>query len=289
MKVLVTGSRGLVGKELVLLLKEFSLTEFDVVFGDNVLSESQLNKKMRGVDAVIHLAGIVDDENKSIWEVNVEGTRNVVNSAVKNKVKRIVFLSSTGVYGETKNKVSEFTSPNPISVYEKSKLVGEKIVLEKRKEIEVIIIRSAMIFGASEYWRRMIGLLKKKYPLPLSGKNSFQVIYSGELARAIKLILIKGVSGETYLVSGKEKLSLNKFCNLIQKELGLKQKIVHIPSIIGVVFGKIFGVKLISFNNIRHLGKERNYSLKKITKLGWKQRTSLGEAIKIVVKELEKK
>ena len=210
----------MLGKELVKLLnKKHKIIEFDSLLGDDILSEKKLRKKMSGVEVVIHLAGIIDDNSSQLWRVNVSGTKKVLQEAIRAKAKKFVFLSSTGVYGETSGITSEKTELNPTTLYEKSKAEAEKIVLKEKDNISVSIIRSAMIFGANNYWKKMFNLLKKKYPLPLSGKNTFQIIYSKELARIIEIVMKKGESGEIYLVAGQEK-SLNEFCNLIQAEMG---------------------------------------------------------------------
>jgi len=123
--------------------------------------------------------------------------------------------------------------------------------------------------------------------LPCSGKNTFQVTYVKELGRAIELLLRKGKCGETYLVATEEKWNLNEFCEETKKALGIKQtKMKHIPSFVGILFGKITGSKTLTRENIRHLSKERNYSLKKINALGYKQKYLLRKAIEETTKEL---
>ena len=192
MKILITGSCGMVGKELKKVLSKYTIIDFDSMFKEDILDEKQLAKKMKGIDCVIHLAGIIDNTNPNLWEVNVKGTTNVLSSAINAKVKKFVFMSSTAVYGSTNTKVSESTLIHPENEYEKSKAEGEKIVLYAKNKIHVNIIRSAMVLGANDYWKKMFKMLEKKYPLPLSGENHFQVIYSKELARTIAIVLKKG-------------------------------------------------------------------------------------------------
>ncbi len=288
MKILITGSSGMVGRELKKILTKHTIVEFDSNLKDNILNETQLKKKMNGINCVIHLAGIIDNSNPNLWETNVEGTKKVLQSAINAKAKKFIFMSSTGVYGTNNKLINEKTSPCPENEYEKSKLEGEKIVLAKGEKIDVNIIRSAMVLGANEYWKKMFKMLQKKYPLPLNGENHFQIIYSKELARAIKIVIKKGEAGEIYLAAGREKKTLNEFCNIVQSALGVEKKLIHIPSILGIFFGKLFGIKLLTLDNIRHLGKERNYNTKKIQSIGYKQKYSLKEAIGEIVKEFNK-
>jgi len=160
--------------------------------------------------------------------------------------------------------------------------------LSASNEINIYIVRSAMVFGPNEYWKKMFKILEKKYPLPCKGKNKFQIIYVKELARAILVVLEKGKSGEVYLASGKEKPTLNEFIELVQIELGLDKGIKHIPTFVGILIGKLTKMTLLTRENIRHLSKDRNYDTRKIEKIGWKQKTSLKKAIKEVVKEFKK-
>lgn len=288
MKILITGSKGFVGKEVIKVLsKKHKIKEYDQTLGKNILNESDLEEEMNGIDVVIHLAAIIENDSPNLWEINVKGTKNVVETAAKNKVKKLILLSSTGVYGCPKEKVNEKSKTNPENNYEKSKLEAEKIVLGHKEKICVNIIRSAMVFGTNNYWKKMFEMLEKNYPLPCIGDNTFQVTYVRELARAIEIILRKGKCGETYIVASKEKWTLNKFCKKEKNILGIKDvKINHIPSFFGIIVGKITGSKTLTKENIRHLSKERSYDLRKINNLGYKQKYSLEKAMKEVTSEL---
>ncbi len=289
MKILITGSEGFVGKELTVLLeKKHQIIHYDSELEKNILDKGELFESLKEIDVIVHLAAIVENNNPNLWEVNVKGTKNLVEEAIKQKVKRIIYLSSTGVYGCPDKKVSEKSETNPENNYEKSKLEAENILLANQEKIEVIILRSAMIFGANNYWQKMFLMLQKDFPLPLEGKNTFQVTPVKELARAIELLIKKGKSGETYLVACEEKISLNKFCEMSKEKMGMKKtKIKHIPTFVGVILGKLIGSKTLTSENIRHLGKERNYDLRKIKKLGYKQKEKLESSIKNVLTELK--
>ena len=291
MKVLLTGSSGFAGKEVVKALKQHKhkVIEYDLDKGKNILNEEQLLEEMKNSDAVIHLAGIVENKNPKLWEINVEGTQKVAQAAKKAKIKKLIYISSTAVYGYTKGEINERSLVGPENKYEKSKAEGEKIVLGIMDVTKVCIVRSAMIFGANEYWKKMFKMLEKKYPLPCKGENTFQIIYVKELASAICTVLEKGENGEIYLAAGKEKETLNEFIKIGQGELGVKQEVTHIPTWSGVLLGKIFGIKMLTLENIRHLSKERNYGTGKIQEIGYKQKVSLKKAIKEVVKEIKNK
>lgn len=286
MKFLVTGSEGFVGKLLANELKKqgHTIIGFDLANGDDILEKKQLIKKMKNVDGVFHLAAIIDNENKDLKKINVEGTKNVVSAAVDSRVKKFVFLSSTGVYGFTTNKVDERTKTNPSTNYEISKVEGEELVLEHQEELNVCVLRSSMILGNNNYWKKMFKMIKNGWPLPMKGTNSFQVIYVKDLIGALIKVMQNGETGEVYLVAGKDCLSLNEIYLLVRKIYGKNERILHISPTIALIIGKLFRIKLLSKDNIRHLSKERNYSLKKISELDWKPKYSVEDALKEIIK-----
>ena len=83
MKVLVTGACGLVGKAVCAELanKGHTIIEFDAVSGHDILDKFQLTQKMKGINAIVHLAAIVENDNPKLWEVNVSGTTNVIEAS----------------------------------------------------------------------------------------------------------------------------------------------------------------------------------------------------------------
>jgi nucleoside-diphosphate-sugar epimerase len=286
MKIVITGSGGFIGQWLLKVLSDNKIVEYEHSNGFDVMHYKQLKNSCKGADAIIHLAALIDSNNPRTWEINVEGTRNAVMVAEELKIDNFILMSTTGVYGFTTKKVSESTKPNPEDWYERSKVEAEAIVLNSKIK-NVGIVRSAMVLGPNHYWHSMFKLLRKKFPLPCKGTNSYQIVYVNELVNAIKIILEKNKGKNIYLIAGEEKTTLNDFCKLCLKQMGLPEKVNHIPTWLGLLLGKIFGLKVLTPLNIRHLEKERNYDISKIQKLGYKQTTSLEEAIAETMKELE--
>ena len=288
MRILVTGSEGFVGQFLISELKneKHTIIEFDLANGQNILNEDHLDKAFKKIDIVIHLAAIIENKNPKLWEVNVNGTKKLIKKSIQHKVKRFILLSSTGVYGFTKGTIDEKTPTHPENQYEKSKVEAENIVLNHQEEIEVIVLRSAMIFGPNPYWAKMIKILKKGLPLPTNGKNTFQIVFVKELVAALILLTKKGYSGETYLLAGKEKPTLKGFCLDIKEQLGMKRKILTMSTFWAVLVGKLFRIKILTKENIRHLSKERRYDITKIQDLGYKQKYPLQEAIIETIEEI---
>ncbi len=291
MKILVTGASGMVGSFLVAELENRGhvVKEFSIEQGKNVLNKTQVSVEMQNIDVVIHLAGIIEDNNPELWLINVEGTKNVVEEAIKAQVKKVIFLSSTGVYGNNRNEINEESKISPKNNYEKSKIAGEKIVLSHQEELEVCVVRSALILGPNNYWKGLFKLVEKKYPLPCNGKNGFQVIYVKDLVDALITVMNNGLSGETYLAAGEKGKTLNNFYEEIQNAMGMKKKVKHIPTLIALLVGKMRKMKLLTRENVRHLSKDRKYNTEKLEKLGWSAKYSMEKAIVETIEDIKEK
>lgn len=172
MNILLTGGCGYVGTPLTESLLEagHAVTVVDIQWFGNylkphpkltVLREDIRNADripMTGIDVVLHLANIANDpcsdlNSKLNWEVNALATMQLVERAIASGVKQFVFASSGSVYGvKDEPEVTEDLSLVPISDYNKTKMVSERVLLSYADRIIVNIVRPATICG---YSRRM--------------------------------------------------------------------------------------------------------------------------------------
>jgi nucleoside-diphosphate-sugar epimerase len=112
-----------------------------------------------GCEAVIHLAAIANDpcgelDAKLTWEVNALATTRLLETCVKESVRLFTFASSASIYGIKDNRpVTEDESFAPVSDYNKTKLVGERVVLSYRDKMRVQIVRPATVCGVSPRMR----------------------------------------------------------------------------------------------------------------------------------------
>ncbi len=300
MKILVTGSDGFVGRFLVKELgkKGHQVEGFDLSHGKNILKLDQLKKAVKGKNAVFHLAAMLDEtKTKQMLKINVMGTENVVDASAKAGIEHFVYLSTVGVHANCKGIVKENSEICPETRYETSKARAEKIVWESQEMLPVTILRSALVFGPNQYWKGIVKLAKKNFPLIGNGNNKFQTIYAKDLVSSLLFVLGKEECfGETYIVAGSEKPKLNEVYGLIRKELGIKGVVKTIPSWFGIIIAyicllksKIAGGKTIILpQHVKRLVRERNYNTSKFESLGWKPKYSLQTAVKETVAELEK-
>ncbi len=168
-KVLITGGSGLIGHEVtkVLIERGFDVNVLDLgevevkninYLKGSVLNKDEINKAMEGCDYVIHLAavmGVSKAAKKPVecLDVNILGTKNVLDCCVKNNIKRILLASSSEVYGESGEEIiTEKTQLNPKSEYGISKFVGEEYCKSYQQQfgLNYTIFRFFNVYGVKQ-------------------------------------------------------------------------------------------------------------------------------------------
>lgn len=173
MTILVTGGGGYVGTLLVqkLIKNNFKVRVIDTFWFGNYLQKHKNlkvikkdilkidNKDLKNIKTIIHLASVANDpasnlDPKLTWEISCLGTMKLCELAKKNKVKSFIFASSGSVYGLKKEKkVHENLSLVPISDYNKTKMIAEKVIESYRKYFDFYLIRPGTVFGFSPRMR----------------------------------------------------------------------------------------------------------------------------------------
>jgi nucleoside-diphosphate-sugar epimerase len=172
MRVLVIGGLGFTGSVLVqdLLEEGHYVRVFDAAwFGSHLDAHPNLEIQigdirsdelpMENIETVFHLANVANDPSVDLaptlsWEVNVLATMRVVESAIKAGVKNFVFASSGSVYGvKDEPEVTEDLELVPISVYNKTKMAAERVLLSYKDHIKVWVVRPATVCGISPRMR----------------------------------------------------------------------------------------------------------------------------------------
>ncbi|MEI6148667.1 MAG: SDR family oxidoreductase, partial [bacterium] len=173
MHILVTGGCGYVGTVLTnaLLERGDSVTVVDLLwFGNHLPAHPNLTViredvrraeriPMEGVDAIVHLANVANDpcselDAKLSWEVNALATMQLVERAIHCGVKQFIYASSGSVYGvKDEPQVTEDLSLVPISDYNKTKMISERVLLSYADRICVNIVRPATVCGYSPRMR----------------------------------------------------------------------------------------------------------------------------------------
>jgi len=173
MKILVTGGCGYIGSVLIPKLLDLGhrVTVYDTMWFGNFLKENKDLKiiqgdirntdavPMEGANAIIHLANIANDpcgdlNAKLAWEVNVLATMGLVEKAIAHNVHQFILSGSGSVYGVKEDlQVTEELSLVPISDYNKTKMISERVLLSYKDKIIVQIVRPATVCGYSPRMR----------------------------------------------------------------------------------------------------------------------------------------
>lgn len=173
MKILLTGGSGYIGTILTqkLLKLGHEVVVVDLFWFGNVLKPHErlevieLNTldtdkiPMEGIDAIVHLANIANDpcgdlDPKLSWEVNALATMRLADKALRHGVKQILFASSGSVYGiKEEPQVTEELELKPITEYNKTKMVAERVLLSYRDDMIIQCIRPATVCGYSPQMR----------------------------------------------------------------------------------------------------------------------------------------
>lgn len=249
MKVLVTGGAGYIGSGLVAeLVKNAAISEIVVYdnlsrghlglfVGDNKLDEAKvrfvygdildgrkLKKALEGVEIVYHLAASVTtpyaDQNPQQFEqINHWGTAEVVRAIDQSDVKKLIYLSSTSVYGWSDEEIDVNTSLQPSTYYGVSKFRGEEQVLSIKKEVETYIIRCGNVFGYSPSMRK--DTVANSFMFNAHFSNRIKVMGTGEQKRAF--ISIQSVVEElSAFANGSNEVSSGTY-NLVDHVISIRE------------------------------------------------------------------
>lgn len=200
MKILITGACGFVGSVLTprLLAEGHTITAVDTQwFGNHLEPHPALTLlkqdtrdvdaiPLQGVDVIVHLANIANDPGVEMspvlsWEVNVLATQQLADRAVRAGVKQFIFASSGSVYGvKADPQVTEDLELVPISAYNKTKMVAERVVLSYAESMQVHCVRPATVCGYSPRMRLDVSVNM----LTLQAlKNGRMTVFGGDQTR----------------------------------------------------------------------------------------------------------
>jgi len=219
MKILVTGSKGQLGKELSELYSDEEITGVDIDEMDITDAKQTVNFITEfNPDIVIHAAAMTDvdgcEENKeTAFKVNTLGTRNVALACQKAN-SEMLYISTDFVFDGNKiENYNEFDKPSPLSIYGKSKYEGEKRVKELLNKF--YIVRTAWLYGdGHNFVKTMLSLAENKDSLNIVSDQQGTPTYAKDLAIAISKIVDSGLYG-TYHASNSGSCSWYEFAKKI--------------------------------------------------------------------------
>lgn len=200
----------------------------------------------RGFDVVFHIAAMLAHgtmEKHSLWESNVDGTRNVAEMAKKHGVPSLVFISSNCLWGHSFSRpVREDDLPHPVEIYGASKLEGEKILHEYEDSLNCIIIRCPTIIDEGR-----LGLLSilfefidegRKVWVIGGGRNIYQWIYAPDLADVCVRALSLGRS-DIFNIGSDHVKSFRDVYGYVIDKAGTGARVASLPRVPTILFMKL--------------------------------------------------
>lgn len=189
---------------------------------------------------VFHCAGIIHPTKgrKQFYEVNVEGTRNLLDAASVAGVRRFIHVSSNSPIGcnESRDELFDEKSPyNPYMHYGQSKKEAEDLVnaAGKSGSFDIVIIRPPWFYGPGQPARQNLffTMIKKgKAPIVGSGENLRSMAYVDNICQALELCeSVDGAKGQTYWIADERPYSMNEIVDTIEKvlERDFKMQVAH--------------------------------------------------------------
>jgi UDP-glucose 4-epimerase len=270
-RILVIGGAGLIGSHVIDQLVQTDVREivvYDNLFrgrvenlrdalkdprvrfyphGGDILHSDILERAMEGIDGVFHLAALwllqCHEYPRAAFDVNIRGTFNVIEAAIKQKVKRVVYSSSASVYGDAVEiPMSEDHPYNNFTFYGATKISGEHMFksLGARYGLDWAGLRYMNVYGPrQDYKGAYIAVMMKildrldagQAPVVYGdGSQQYDFIDVLDIARANIAAMRAGVTGKCYNVGRGIGTSISELTELLIKLTGSKAKIQYEPA-----------------------------------------------------------
>jgi dihydroflavonol-4-reductase len=307
MLAFVTGATGFLGSHVARVLVEnganlrllvrssSDLRNLEGVPGEQVVGDlrypSSFDNALSGCDALFHVAAdyrIWVRDPDEMYRSNVEGTRAILDSARKKRVRRTVCTSSVatmGFIGDGSN--ADENSPvnlgDMIGPYKRSKFMAEQVALEaSRNGMDVVVVNPTTPVGERDIkptptGRIVVDFLKKKFPAYVD--TGLNLVDATECARGHLMALERGRSGERYILGG-ENLTLKQILDKLSAMTGLPSPTVRVPHFVALGAavvdelwtGRIRGLEPRATIDAVQMGRKKMFvnSAKAERELGWK-------------------
>lgn len=260
-KILIIGGSGFVGSFLIKELQDKIVENLDKnssPFFDNITINCDIRnlnkiKISKDVKCVVLLAAEHRDDvspTSLYYDVNVQGTKNVLKVMDKVGVKNIIFTSSVAIYGLNKINPHESHSEDPFNHYGKSKWQAEEVIKKwyhnDTKNKSVTIIRPTVIFGErnrGNVYKLLKQISSGKFIMIGKGQNKKSMAYVGNVVAFIKDRINEEVSGyHIYNYVDKPDYNMHELVSIVEKKMKLNIPKIKIPYWLGMLGGFCFDI-----------------------------------------------
>ncbi len=253
--ILITGGGGYVGSVVVnfYLKKNVKIIVLDTFWFGNYLPKHKNLKIIKGdirnfddkilknVTSVLHLANVANDPAVDLnptlsWEINVLATYNLISKCVKYGVKQFIYASSGSVYGIKKEaRVTEDLDLVPISTYNKTKMVAERVLMSYSDKLKIHCIRPATVCGLSPRMRFDVSVnnltmqaLTKKSITVFGGKQIRPNIHIKDLVNIYDFFIKYPKLDSGFYNAGFENISIMSIAKLVSNITNAKIKVTKV-------------------------------------------------------------
>ena len=259
MKALVIGGSGFIGRNIIEVLnqKKYYTVSYDIAEKNNNANEhingdmldlEKLSKAMNDIDYVFNLAAVTsppefEDIDSKGYEINIMGTYNILKSAYKNNVKRVILASSSAIYGNIKIPTTEdmITNSHP-NLYAVTKYTNEITArsFSLLRHLDSVYLRYFNTYGSGENNKGAYSSIFHKFidnlrhgETPLifgDGTQKRDFIYVEDNARASILAMENGKPGEAYNIGTGVSTDFNKIYSIIKDEMHSDIEAKHVKN-----------------------------------------------------------
>jgi len=256
MKVLVTGATGFIGGKLAERLRQrhhdvrvfarpspradrLAQQGFDVVRGD-VKDPRDVERAVAGCELVFHCAALYRSEGvplQEFWQVNVEGTRHLLEACERHpEVRRVVHCSTVGVFGRIDHPPAAEDYPyGPMDHYQKTKLEGERLAQQafaNGLRGRGVIVRPAGVYGPGDlrFLKLFRAIARRRFVFPGRGESLYHPSYIDDILDGFELVAAKPEAvGRIYIIAGQRYLTIAEYVRTIARVLGVPVPTLHVP------------------------------------------------------------
>lgn len=249
MKVAVSGAGGFIGRALCARLAQR---------GDTVVAlPRQGEMPLGGAEAIVHLAALAHEnaqacERKGDYEtlrrVNALGAEHMAREAARAGVRRVLLMSSIGVFGEETSGApfDEHCPPAPRSLYAASKLEAEERSqrVAEASGLELAVLRPTLVYGPGNpgNFLRLLRLVRRGLPLPLGAVRNRRNLASIEnVVGAIEALLEPAAPGGVFVVCDSEAFSTAQLVERLAEAMGLEARLIPVPPAMLRIAGRVAG------------------------------------------------
>ena len=264
MRVFVTGGLGFTGAALVerllddghsvsvldknpgLRRKEIEARGADVALG-SITDAELVSRCAKGAEVVLHLAAAFRETgapDSLYYQVNVVGTKVVLDAAKSHGARKFVYCSTQGVHGNVEHPPGDEESPiAPEDYYQETKYLGEEVVRAEAEDLEYTILRPTAIYGPGDPGRYVMiyrQVDRGRFLMFGKGDTTYHPVYIDNLVEAFVLSMAPGVgAGEAYIIADEDYVPIRTLVEKVAHAIDREPNIVHLPLLPLVVAGHV--------------------------------------------------